>query len=502
MRRRLRSLGSLAVLPVLVAGCAATTPQAPPRATAPEVIAPETRAPTTTHAPPEPAPTATAPATAPPSVALTTVARSAFAPLRAYPHGDVAIVIAGSFVAMVKGRVIRQDAAHLAGLPDLINWDASASLTLPPTVPIGALEPPKGAVLSVHAGNRHGPGTSVAWDGTRWSDTVPPDDRRITRLQAPADASVTRRTFASGELAVAVASAGRVTVHTFPRGASTPESRPVPLAEPEFTTADLVGRTPAELYLCTFLGEVAALGAGGWSALPLPASGDATGGEKPLSCAATDDGALWVVTSGRTNRLLRFQRHASDPRGASGTWASVTLPEGESPDAVASGGKRLFVATTSSSGGFALLSDAPVDAASDVAAGSSPMDASGITGFDRMTVETASVSRDPAGPGTSACTSPVLFLGNEATPALLRIVASRPAVARLPLARVTRSAPGKAVLSPTSAFTRYERGTGVRSGVVALPASFAEGKAALDALGAELPEALLLCGKPAIEKRL
>jgi len=395
-------------------------------------------------------------------------------------------------MAVVLGDEVRQDPAFLAGLPEYINWDANVSLALPVlATPLSAATIPDGTELLVDAGNRHGPGGTFHWNGRNWADGGIPQDKRLSRLPRDPDSVQAVLALSSGHLFVVRSERSGVMAYTFAPGEIAPSKQQLPLKRTDWATAEIVAASPEQVYFCTFLGEIAGLGDGAWTAIAPPSGA-------PASCAATKDGALWVITgSGRAGQLLR--------RAPTGAWEQVALPTSAQPQRVAAAGDRVWVAARAQDG-FELLSNAPVKTPVEIAAHQMPStpDPGGITAFNQTSVVVLSVSADPPGPGTSACSSLVVHLGTKRTPALEATLRKHPEAAGAQLVEAEGRAPGQVVpIAPGRAQMRYQPSSKKARAVVAIPRSFEEGLRMVDALAPDMPDAppRLLCAKPTIVKR-
>jgi hypothetical protein len=444
----------------------------------------------------------TAQAAAPPEEAPTPspfslVVRSLSLSFEAYPFPGGAMIVARSFLAVVLGDEVRQDPAFLTGLPEIINWDASTGLVMPLN---GArpksFELPDGLGFSVHAGNRHGPDDGLSWKGKSrsWTHASLPPDARLARLPRGGDNWPEVLALPSGHLFVFRGNKGAVEAFTFAPGKGAPTRQEVPMKEHDWTTATIAVVSPTELYFCTFLGELVGLRDGKWSSVAVP------GGE-PRSCAATPDGTLWVV--GGSSSYSNLHRR---PRG--GDWEEIALPDEAEAEKVTAADGRVWVSSRSSSmGRYSLFSTAPVKSPIqiDVVQDPSAPLGGGITGFNQTSVDVPSVSADPPGPGTSACTSLVIYLGKSLTPDLDAALKKIPEAAGLELLQVDGTAPGETVVpGPSGAQTSLKPSGKKLPAVAAVPATFEQGLAVVEALAPDLPDAppKLLCATPRITGRL
>jgi hypothetical protein len=420
------------------------------------------------------------------------VLRSSEVECDAYPFPGGAVLAGRSLLAVVLGDEVRQDPAFLAGLPEYINWDANVSLVLPVlSTPLPAATVPGGTDLLVYAGNRHGPGGSFHWNGRAWAEGGVLTDKRLSRLPPDQDSAQEALPLPSGHLFVVRAERSGVVAYTFAPGEAAPSKQQLPLKKTDWATAELVAASPEQLYFCTSLGEIAGLRDGAWSAIAPPSGA-------PSSCAATQDGSLWMVTGmGRDGELLR--------RAPAGAWERVPLPTPAQPQKVAAAGDRVWVSARAK-GGFELLSNAPVKTPIEIAKHQMPSTPApgGITAFDQTSVPVLSVSADPPGPGTSACSSLVVHLGTKRTPELEAALRNHPETAGAQLVEAEGRAPGQVVLiRPDRAQMRHQPSSRKARAVVAIPRSFEEGLRMVVALAPDMPDAppRLLCAKPRIVTR-
>jgi len=127
-------------------------------------------------------------------------------------------------------------------------------------------------------------------------------------------------------------------------------------------------------------------------------------------------------------------------------------------------------------------------------------------GLDVTSVDVPSVSPIPAGPGTPACSSLVLWLG---WPANSKLTATLPTIAEardLELLQVTSTVPGKAVpVDRGSPFVDVRPSGKSRPSLALVPSNFTQARAIQRALAAAVPNAAdvrLHCAVPRIAKRL
>jgi hypothetical protein len=480
------------VAALLLAACSSGAPAPAPAAR--PVPAPQARV-----AAPSPAASASAPQPLPPPDAsgadaspFAVVLRSSEVDCEAHPFPGGAVLTSRSLMAVVLRDEVRQDPAFLAGLPEYINWDAHVSLALPViSKSLSAATIPEGAELLVSAGNRHGPGGTFHWNGRKWAAGGVPQDTRLSRLPRDPDTIQKVLALASGHLFVVRSERSGVMAYTLAPGATAPSKQQLPLKQKDWATAELVGTSPEQIYFCTFLGEIAVLRDGAWAAIAPPSGA-------PASCAATKDGSLWVVTGvGSDGQLHR--------RAPTGAWERIALPASTQPQRVTAAGDRVWVAARTKDG-FELLSNEPVKTPIGIAEHQMPSapDPGGITAFNQTSVPVLSVSVDPPGPGTSACSSLVVHLGTSRTPELEAALRKHPEMAGEQFVEAEGRAPGQVVLtSPNRAQMRYQPSSKKARAIAAIPRSFEEGQRMVEALAPDMPDAppRLLCAKPAIVKR-
>jgi hypothetical protein len=218
------------------------------------------------------------------------------------------------------------------------------------------------------------------------------------------------------------------------------------------------------------------------------------------SCAVTADGTLWWVHSDRKGSLYR--------RDVEGHWSDVGLPEDHSVDAVYASGDRVWLVVTHEGRSTTLiLSNRAVNHPIELELDQFPVDPSGlgIPGFDVMTVDVPSVSDTPAGPGTPACSSLVLWLGPVMSPELTAALRTVSEARDLELLQVMGMVPGKIVYpNASSPFGVVQPSGRLRPAIALVPGTFAQGRAIEHALEAALPNLRprLLCAVPNVTKRL
>ena len=395
----------LTALPVAVClACAAGGGE--PRAFAPPE--PGAASPAPRHAaksaPPTPAPLPSAVAPVAPAPSWHLILDSALPELELRAFDGGAVIAARSFLAMVDGSRVAQDPRFLRGLPEWINWDASIYLTLPGDARRPKSGLPTGTALSAHAGNRHGPDFDAWWTSAGWSTQAPARDRRLATLPKPtpySDALELR--LPSGELLV-VRYEAEIEAYVWPKHGGKPTRTVVP-GQPGIRHS-LIGTKASDLYLCESTAGVYHFDGSAWSEVD-------TDGRSPVSCAATSDGTLWIVADARgRDPATVLTREES-------TWREVPLPDTVHPTEVAAAGARVWViATTDKPQRFPVYSNEPIDTplGLDEIDLPGPLWINGISGLDVTSVDVASVSAAPAGPGTRACTSLAVWLGPKLTP--------------------------------------------------------------------------------------
>jgi hypothetical protein len=341
---------------------------------------------------------------------------------------------------------------------------------------------PRGAALSGHAGNRHGPGFTRWWTTRGWSPQAPKADPRRKKLPRPKTAFADEEALAlpSGELVV-VRYDAEIESFVFPKNGS-PTRSVVPTTAGLFHT--LLGTKADDLYLCESNQGVQHFDGKAWA----PVETDRV----PTSCALTADGTLWLVVD----------TYASQPatvlarRG--GEWTEVPLPDGATPTRIAAAANRVWVTAYSEHPpATRAYSSEPVSTPLRFGENElpGPVWIDGITGLDVTTVDVVSVSAHPAGPGTTACTSLVAWLGPELTPEIERAIGT-------PRPRVVECAgtePGKvALIAGSGAHMTVVPSGKKRRAVAVLPKSHAEGLE----LVKRVPGARLVCATPRIVREL
>ncbi|WP_437768918.1 hypothetical protein WMF27_10915 [Sorangium sp. So ce281] len=425
-----------------------------------------------------------------------------------------------SLLAVVRGREARQDPAWLAGLPEYINWwnlrgDApyrtDADLRLPsdqPTPTADAL--PRGAILDVRAGlsaagqSWEMPRHFFTWNGARWSRAPanaaggPPTDPRLgndaQRWERYEAAAVT-----AGQLLV-------ISDHSFNdraalllgpgRGPAMPLSLPLDDESP-WSLVQLAGTEAGEAYLCTH-DALFRWGEGRWEEQDLPEG-------RIASCAGTADGTQWLVVTREVADAapsLRRPELLHRPRG--GAWSAVPLPGGAWPVRVAASGERLWInasaGETRSPFRFEVYSNAPVEVPLTLGEVQIPW-WHDPEGRER---DPPAVGDWPPGPATSACTSPVVYLGRSLTPALQSALRKHTETEGLPLVEVEGTASGKT----SEVWSGPDEPRGLRyhptrarvRGVAILPATASDGIRIAELLAPDLPDLppRVVCAKPRI----
>jgi hypothetical protein len=494
----------LAAIVALSCGCgsAQTEPvENEPAAIEPGDASPGPDSSSTDGAAPEP--------TAPAEVSFHQVVHHAVAECEVSPMPGGAVILCGSLVAMVRGDELRQDAAWLTGMTEVMAWlPERLRLELPPAVAEGpdyAL--PDGAVLELSTGNRNGPAITQRWGAGAWTTVADgrARDPRIAALGAMDDWQWLSASLPTGHLfVVRHLSAGPAEAFAFEPGASAPASRqvlPLPSSTDAWATlGSLVAASPGEAFLCTRDRSVVRYRDGTWAPMERV--------EGTIeSCAATADGTLWVTTD--DHDLVK-----STP---SGSWEPVPHPDGRRVQKVAASGERLWVVSigsTDEGGGTFVYSTAPVKRAVEIGYNQTPYVPSGeIAGLDAIEIDLPSVGASPPGPGTSACTSLVLFLGRKLTPALRARLGSTAESAKLEVVQVAGTAAGKMVWPEGDGSATVVASTRKSLAVAVVPASYDEGQRLADLLAPnpdpyELPEnpgavqPRLLCAIPRVVKSL
>jgi hypothetical protein len=470
--------GVLAVVVVAVTACTAPEPRpvAAPNATSrPSATAPAAPSPSVPPELPETTPAPESP--------LRPVLTSAYPDLDWAMFDEGALLAARSFVAVVRGDTIVQKPEWLAGLPEWINWDTSVYVQLPPSrSPSDSL--PVGTSFSAHAGNRHGPDVALWWNGSRFAARQPAADRRLAKLPRSGPYVEQRElALADGGLVVLRVGGKETEAFVFPSRGAKPTRTVVPMSDAGYRLA-LMGRTSDDVYLCDAPQGVLHFDGKAWAEVEVE--------KPPGSCALTRDGALYMVSEEPHPRLLR--RDGS-------SWVGVALPEGLEPSGVAAGGNRLFVkASKAGQTESVVLSDRGVAVPLSFGAAQlpGPLWVDGITGLDVSSVDVVSVSAEPAGPGTSACTSLVLWLGTTMTPELRAALGS-------PLPRIVEVSgvePGRVAPTGVGANMGVQPSKRRRAGVAVLPPSYDDAMKLLASITRTVSgaPAKLVCATPRITR--
>ena len=414
------------------------------------------------------------------------------------PFADGAFVASQSLLAIIRGAQIRQDPEWLDGLPEYINWGGSLTLDLAPNA-APKLGLPQGTQGEAHVGNRHGPSTMLMWNGRKWDKSVtrPRVDPRLSTLRtSPSDEQIELR-FATGELFVMRLASGKLAVYRFDPRSTSASNMPLPAVETEsLYRASLVGKSPAELWFCSREGTILQYRDARWSQVAAPRQGSFAS-----NCAVTADGSLFWVHFDTKGSLFK--------RDPDGHWTEARIPEHHSADAVYASGDRLWVTAAHEDENVALLlSNVAVTDPIELGEEQFPVDTNqtGLPGLDTDVIDVPSVSAIPAGPGTKACSSLVLWLGLTASPGLLAALRRIPEARDVELLQVMGMAPGKVIYPvQNQPFMDIRPSRKSRSAVALVPPSFDQGRAIERALVAALPNAekpRLLCAVPHISKRL
>jgi hypothetical protein len=417
----------------------------------------------------------------------------------AFPGG--ALISQGSLLVAAVGERLLQRAEWLSGLPEYINWDGGVSVVLAPGKVLDQrFTLPAQSLAFTGAGNTHGVYETYVWTGARFKLGAPPPDARRLKLGAP-EAELAARAFADGSLVVARQSSRGVVLHRFGPGSAAAQTNELAWRDTDGLPPQLVGKSASDLYFCVS-DRIAHFDGSSWSDVPLPAAA------QRWDTAVMANGTLFAIFGvGADARLLR--------RVPGEDWQRVRLPNDCQPELLAAEGERLWVRASSSESGSALLSNVRVEQPLDVGEDQLPENANdpegmGITGLDVESVDVPSVSASPAGPGTAACSSLVVYLGageseiSRAKSALLELGTEQAAQAVLTLG----AEPGHVVLESqryrvgsewlTRSAARVVASKKTRRALALVPKSYAEGKALLAALKPRLPDqrVRLLCAVP------
>jgi hypothetical protein len=424
---------------------------------------------------------------------LSLVATSTEADFDIDPLLDGAFIASRSLLALVVGAEVRQDPRWLNGLAEYVNWDASFSLQIPPARTAPDAELPKRTFLSVIAGNTHGAGGDFVWNGMRWAGGRLKWDPRLEPLFENGHASALAVELPTSEALLVKMEADGAYSHAFEARAKRATRARLPFEkDPWDSLVSLTAASLRDAYFCAAEALVHFDGVA-WAKVALPEK------SVPFSCAMTRDGTLWAIDGGKVLR-----------RTPTGEWREVELPSGSKVVSVAAAGDRAWVSSYTEER-YELRSTSPVSQAIHVGPDELPLawfaSGGGITGLDDHVPEVPSVSANPAGPGTSACRSLVLYLGRALTPEIKSAVSALPEARSVSLIEARGRKKGRlrlvyaggrsnalvvASLEPERAFAL-------------VPTDYAQGKAILRALTARhLPslEPKLLCAVPEIVRRI
>lgn len=413
---------------------------------------------------------------------------SALPELDVAPFDRFVAISSRSLFVIVDADRVTQEPRFLRGFPEWINWDASVGLGVPATAKIeNGL--PHGTERSAHAGNRHGPNVAHWWTKAGWSTTPPKPDPRLAKLPKPTTlyGDSIQRALPTGELVVVRYEAE---IESFVLSASGGAIQRTVVPSAAGIRHFVLGDKPDDLYLCETSQGLLHFDGKEWSSVETERT--------PSWCARTTDGVLWLVVDA----------HGSLPatlvsRGES-EWNEMPLPDGVRPEQVFASGNRVWVvASKSDTSRFHVYSNQPVvePVSFDEKDLPGPLWINGITGLDVTSVDVISVSPTPAGPGTNACTSLVVWLGAKLGPELEKALGT-------PRPRIVETAgilPGSIAPSPNGSSQMQVVPSGkTRKGVSVLPKSHADGVDIVKRVRSALPslDARLLCAEPRIVRDL
>jgi hypothetical protein len=413
---------------------------------------------------------------------------SALPELAVAPFDRFVAITSRSLFVIVDGDRVTQEPRFLRGFPEWINWDARVGLGVPA---IAKLENglPLGTERWAHAGNRHGPDVAHWWTKSGWSTTAPKPDPRLSKLPKPTTlyGDSIQRALPTGELVVVRYEAE---IEAFVISASGGATQRTVVPSAAGIRHVVLGDKPDDLYLCETSQGLLHFDGKQWSSVETERT--------PSSCARTTDGVLWLVVDARgslPDTLIS--------RGGS-AWNEVPLPADARPEQVFSSGNRVWVVASKRDGSrFLVYSNQPVvePVSFDEKDLPGPLWINGITGLDVTSVDVVSVSATPAGPGTSACTSLVVWVGPKLTPELEKALGT-------PRPRVIETAgivPGSIAPHPNGSSQMQVVPSGkTRKGVSVLPKNHADGVELVKRVRTALPslDARLLCAEPRIVRDL
>jgi hypothetical protein len=331
------------------------------------------------------------------------------------------------------------------------------------------------------------------WDGRAWTRRSLPDDPRLKPFYGEYEAPVTSLVLDSGELAVLRSAANSIDIVVVPANGGKPETSPPIPVRTDWVRGTFVGTSAADLHLCLGHGAIYARRApASWAAVEAPAG-------EIASCARTAGGELWAV-------------HGSSPAALSrrtpSEWERVELPAEDEPVSVAAADDRVWVVAggmSANSKGASLWSTEPVREPVVVTDTDLPGELYvGISGLDATGPDVPSVSSAPPGPGSSACSSLLVYLGPAPRPELPSLLARSDATSKLEIFEASGQAAGK--LRVTGARSEMSLvPSAARTRVLYAPVtSYAAGKRAVDALRAAgaSPTPSLICAIPRAPRKL
>lgn len=379
------------------------------------------------------------------------------------PFDDGATLVARSLVAVVRGATLTQDPAWLTGLPQAVNTEGIRIHTPRFDRPPAAGEPfPVDYRVGTVKIDLSTPQGAFGWKGPAGFGAIPANAKPKVIPGIPQALDGTgEHTFPApgGGFFILRAYGGQLGIFRLDASEKVKSTETVPL--PQGTTDVTVLRFADGAFL--LLGNKGGLFSVKDQTLT-PLAGPQS---LPVASAALgSDGTLWVVT----NELPTPKTPAHVfSRVGEGPWVKQELPKNRAAKKIWAGGSRMWVALTNAEGANEIWSNVAVKASAGFGATENPW-------TPKQPALLPVTSDVPTGPATSVCPKLALWLGENEDKAVIAAVAADAEAKKHPLVVAGGSpkllAAGVKTTAPKQA----------RSGLVLLPATFDEGRAAATSL--------------------